>query len=398
MSYKNDFKSFRRKLINEGLFDNDPNKVFGLTRKHIELVLGIKLPLLTESINRHKQEEIVREQYLFEQWFQKLKQAATGVASQVGQFASGVGAAAKAATIDKITKPLTLAKDLKSTANAIMIMIQKPETIPMMTSVIGQKIEETYKPVADLFAKIKEIVQTVKTKVQAVLSEQEAAADQDVGIIDTMKNALMNLKAKYDELAGWKKVTFGLMAFVIFSYVQKQLMDQLKVSEILAKISKALPKGAVQKGLSVAASAKKSAEKAKGATSKVAGQAAFGGAEAGAKEAVTQLTTGLLKSLKEKFSNLLGTKLAMWVAGLAAGSFVTGIYALYKVVSTAVDAIKPIVNEFITKYNQMINPQQAAAPAAAGGAAPAAPQQAGAAPVMGEHRRTVKLSTILYGS
>ena len=71
LSYKKEFKEFKRRIIAESLVA-PKNTLFGLSRDHIEIILGIPMPMLMESVDIKLQKRVLCEQFLYEQFLKNI--------------------------------------------------------------------------------------------------------------------------------------------------------------------------------------------------------------------------------------------------------------------------------------------------------------------------------------
>lgn len=144
------YRQFKRRITKETLLESfDSNKIYGLSREHIELVLGIRLPFLLESIVYKTEEHILREQYLYEQFMQSVR-AAAGQAKQ-----AVVGAATTAATAVKgaVAAQLQKVKDAAGIFQALGLIFQNPTLVQEFGSEVSQHVATYINPIAEFMGK-----------------------------------------------------------------------------------------------------------------------------------------------------------------------------------------------------------------------------------------------------
>jgi hypothetical protein len=174
------FKSLEEQKINEGFvnfYKNPP------TTDYITEVLGIQVPL-NESYTEYSQalvEEIVREQILFEGFWDSVKQMA-----------------------DKATKPI---RDLWNTLRKVMSNNYYLKKFKRQLKIYRENIQKNFN---NFMRKISAKVPALDNTIQSIGRKINSAFD------------------KVEGLGGWKAATATMGIIVIFTYLQEKLGDLFK--------------------------------------------------------------------------------------------------------------------------------------------------------------------------
>lgn len=203
--------SYKNNIIFESIISTpDRDRFYGLSREHIELTLGIKIPLLLESIDFRLEDKILREQYLFEAWYNSLATAAGSAASAAGTgiqaagsavagAARGVATAAKGAVTNAAGAVIDKVKDTAGIFKSLGLIIQYPTLVTELGQSLSAEVTKFLNPILDFLGKV---VTWRKTKIQKIFEYVKSA-------FNGAYNTLTNLLQKFRALKGWQKVALG---------------------------------------------------------------------------------------------------------------------------------------------------------------------------------------------
>lgn len=434
LSYKKEFKEFKRRIIAESLVA-PKNTLFGLSRDHIELTLGIPMPLLMESVDVKLQKRILREQFLFEQFLQSVKNAASTLATGVKGAVTTAYDTAKGAIEKKFVQP---AKDIIGVIDSIYAIYKNPQLVSELGTALSAAIKKYFDPVINVINAVLGFFKLIAEKVTTeVVSKIDKAITTTIDFIkkpfEVAKGFADKIKAQFDQLTGWQKVALGTGLVVTIQWAYQNI-GQERINSIIDKVKGFTDK--IVKGLKPADETKKEAEKittpgaetakkdAQAITElvnelfinevdaeqiKAAGATVAAAATGAAKVAVTetlkklfeQIGKELLPELKavaaSVFQKVMSTAAITALSSFAGpfGPFLTAIGKLVGNIGFVVGVIAPITNQFIKKYNADVAKAETAAVAA--GAAPTKPtfvQQA--RKVIGLEEERIFLGDILY--
>lgn len=435
LSYKKEFKEFKRRIIAESLVA-PKNTLFGLSRDHIELTLGIPMPLLMESVDVKLQKRILREQFLFEQFLQSVKNAASTLATGVKGAAQTVYNTAKGAIEKKFVEPV---KDVIGVIDAIYAIYKNPKLVAELGTALGTVIYKYFNPIITVVDTVINFFNFISEKTKNIMGKIDKAITKTIDFVkksfEVAKGFADKIKAQFDRLTGWQKVALGtgLVVTVQWAYQNigqeriKSITDKIK--DFTDKIVKAFEPAADTKKevgkitTSGAEAAKKGAQaitelinefiNEANDTEKINGKKAITGAAAlatgGASVAVTEAIKELIKEIGTELLpelNAVAASVIQKVMSTAAmtalssfagpfGPFLTAIGKLVGNIGFVVSVIAPITNQFVEKYNADVAKAETAAVAA--GAAPTKPtfvQRARS--VIGLEEERILLGDILY--
>ena len=434
-SYKKEFKEFKRRIIAESLVA-PKNTLFGLSREHIELTLGIPMPLLMESVDVKLQKHILREQFLFEQFLQSVKNAASTLATGVKGAAQTMYSTAIGAAEKKFVQPV---KDIIGVIDAIYAIYKNPQLVAELGTALGAVIKKYFDPIITVVNTVFNFFNFISEKTKNVIDKVDKAITKTIDFLkksfEMAKGFVDKIKAQFDQLTGWQKVALGtgLVVTVQWAY---QNIGQERINSIIDKVKGFTDK--IVKGLKPADETKKEAEKittpgaetakkdaraitelvnelfinevdaeqikAAGATVAVAA-AATGAAKVAVTETLKKLFEQIGKELLPElkavaasvFQKVMSTAAITALSSFAGpfGPFLTAIGKLVGNIGFVVGVIAPITNQFIKKYNADVAKAETAAVAA--GAAPTKPtfvQRARS--VIGLEEERILLGDILY--
>lgn len=366
------YVSYKNNLIFESIISTpDRDRFYGLSREHIELTLGIKIPLLLESIDFKLEDKILREQYLFEQWAQSLRTAAGAIGgaakaagSAVTGAAKGVATAATGAVTNAVRAVIGKVKDTAGIFKALGLIIQYPTLVTELGQSVSQQANKFLSPVQDFLGKV---ITWCRDKTQKIFAYVKSA-------FNGAHNTITGLLQKFRALSGWQKVALGAGLSILGAWVWNKIGP--KVEALKKKIESAIGEKTIE-----------AAEGAKDAAGAAAGAARTGGARAAAKagaasvaasvvnkvigdemdevkekakEGLTELGKQLLPELQELAKSVI-TKLggAATLATLSAftgpiGPFLLSVAGIAGNANLIVTTLAPITNSFIDKYNMLM--------------------------------------------
>lgn len=366
------YVSYKNNLIFESIISTpDRDRFYGLSREHIELTLGIKIPLLLESIDFKLEDKILREQYLFEQWAQSLRTAAGAIGgaakaagSAVTGAAKGVATAAMGAVTNAVGAVIGKVKDTAGIFKALGLIIQYPTLVTELGQSVSQQANKFLSPVQDFLGKV---ITWCRDKTQKIFAYVKSA-------FNGAHNTITGLLQKFRALSGWQKVALGAGLSILGAWVWNKIGP--KVEALKKKIESAIGEKTIE-----------AAEGAKDAAGAAAGAARTGGARAAAKagaasvaasvvnkvigdemdevkekakEGLTELGKQLLPELQELAKSVI-TKLggAATLATLSAftgpiGPFLLSVAGIAGNANLIVTTLAPITNSFIDKYNMLM--------------------------------------------
>jgi phage-related protein len=371
------YSQFKRRIINESLIENvDINKFYGLSREHIELTLGIRVPFLLETIDRRTEERILREQYLFEQFMQSLRNAAAqagqavrGAATQAKQNVSnavtavktatpaGVYQAAKGAVQNVVQDKLQKVKDAAGIFKALGLIFQYPTLVKEFGQSVSKEISRYIQPVQDFMGKA---INWLKEKT-------EKAWEFVKNVFNKAYDGITNILSKFRGLQGWQKATLGIGLLIVGKWAWDQASS--KIEE--------LKKSFEEKSIGVSAES--------------------------VSKAILKNLTELAKNVIEKIFGQAAIAALSSFAG-PIGPFVTALSKIVGNMGFIIETLSPVTNSFIDRYNQITNPNITYARAAELGQSTT--QKAGQAigkavgtvrQAVGLQERRVLISNILYG-
>jgi len=363
MNNKN-YTSYKNNLIFESLISKPiKNSFYGLSREHIELILGIKIPMLLESIDFKLEDKILREQYLFEAWVQSLKTAAGTAAGAVKGAVVGTATAAATAVKDVAKSVLGKVQDTAGILKALGLIIQYPTLVKELGQSLSAQVTKYLNPSLSFLGTA---IKWLKDKKQKVLASIRSS-------FNGAHNTITGLLQKFRALSGWQKVALGAGLAILGAWVWNKIGP--KVEALKKKIESAIG----EKNIEAAKDTKGAAEFAKDTTGNAAAAARTGGARAAAgagtasiankvlgagidkaKEELTELGKQLLPELLELAKSVI-TKLggAATLATLSAftgpiGPFLLSVAGIVGNANLIVTTLAPITNGFIEKYNQLM--------------------------------------------
>ena len=360
--------SYKNNLIFESLISvPDRNSFYGLSREHIELTLAIKVPMLLESIDLRLEDKILREQYLFEAWYNSLATAA-GAAGGAAKNAAGVvgGAAKNAAGVvggalvgaaQGAAEGITKVRDAAGIFKSLTLIIRYPTLVQELGGSLLDYVRNIFRPVLALLDLIIKWLTNKVNKILVVIKATFTAA----------LNTIKTLLTKIGSLGGWQKVALGAGLAILGAWVSSIVGP--KIETLTGKLTKAIGEAAskvadVGKKLAVAGVKATVAAIApefgevggkKGAVK--SGAASFVDADESGLTELGQQILPELKALAKTVMIKLGlptTLAALSSFGGPIGPFLVGVGTLIGKANLVVTTLAPITNRFIDKYNAMI--------------------------------------------
>jgi len=371
------YNQFKHRLITENLSDvlfAKPDKLYGLSREHIEVVLGIPLPLLLESIDHKTEEKILHEQYLFEQFLKSLGNIATQARSELS------GVAQKG--IANLKRKLPNVKDAAGIFKALAIIFQNPKLLTQLIGSVTATMLKYFDPIKEFVASVSDWLKDKTAKVILFVKNAFTSA----------KNFVDKILNTFNGLSGWKKATLGIGLLVVGKWAYTKMGGD-KVKQLITKIKAAADQliNQVKSGTEVTKAVKDTEKKSTNVEkAKSLGASASTKVKEKVKDEIFEQLGELGKQIypeieiiaKNVFQKLGG---AAAMAALSAftgpiGPFLGGVAKIVGNINEIIGTISPITNDFINKYNQQLGSQPAATPAQAAPTATPAPQTPAAAP------------------
>ena len=360
------YASYKNNLIFESIISTpDRNSFYGLSREHIELTLGIKIPLLLESIDFKLEDKILREQYLFEQWAQSLRTAAGAIGgaakaagSAVAGAAKGVATAATGAVTNAVGAVIGKVKDTAGIFKALGLIIQWPTLVTELGQSVSQEVNKFLSPIQDFLGKV---ITWCRDKTQKIFAYVKSA-------FNGAHNTITGLLQKFRALSGWQKVALGAGLSILGAWVWNKIGP--KVEALKKKIESAIEAAKGAKDVAEVARDTVGAARTGGARAAAKAGAVsvvnkvIGGemdeVKEKAKEGLTELGKQLLPELQELAKSVI-TKLggAATLATLSAftgpiGPFLLSVAGIAGNANLIVTTLAPITNSFIDKYNMLM--------------------------------------------
>lgn len=342
------FASYKQKMLRESVFDSN-DLVYGLSRDHIQYVLGISVPVLMESVDRKTRNKILYEQYLFEQFLQSLRQAAGNVVGavqnkaqqavqqvqQTGQQVVGAAktavndpraamAAAKTSVQQAVAQKLQPVKDAAGIFKSLGLLFQYPTLVKEFSQSVSKQVTTYIDPIYDFMVKAKDWLK----------DKTDKAFEYIKGVVEKSYKTISDLQGKFRSLQGWTKVMLGIGMLLVGKWVWD------KVGQKLEDLKKKFDETAVGKAVgSVVDKAKEIKGKAEATKDKV----------------IEDIKNSLTQIAKETFENVFGQAALTIMLSFAGpiGPFLQGISKLVENMGFIIKTITPITNRFIEKYNQI---------------------------------------------
>jgi hypothetical protein len=278
-THKKQFKEFKRRIILESVHA-PKNTLYGLTREHIELVLGIPIPLLLEVIDTRTKRRILYEQYLFENIMANL-------ASGAKTFFKG-----KAKEISKIPQNFDQLKEF------LQLLFEHPKWLEEFTGHLKDMVDNITEKLLKIFANIKNSTDAQKNKLYKIASN----------IMESFESFIK----KFKTVKGWSQATIGIGIVSVGSFLYNKLVE---IAPSVVETVKASATGASTVSSESSGSAKKS---------QIAGGAIA--------------STGIDAALNFLTKNI-GSNVISGISGLATG----GLYQALNIVASAIGGISRLI-------------------------------------------------------
>lgn len=326
---QNEFKAFKRRIIAESIVA-PKNTLFGLTKEHIEIVLGIRMPLLMESVSPKLQKHILREQFIYEQFLKNLGQAITGQVRRAGQAISHGYQAAKHAVHHALEVSIKGPADL---IQFLGIVIKEPKYLQIFWLNLKSKLDDIRQKITNYFEKLGERL------------KKEAETDKLTSAIMAGWGKLKELFAKVDGLKGWQQAMLGLGLLILGSYILEETggLEALKKTASHAAHDIGHTAHTAEVGVRGAQAAVKAGEKA-GTASAVAG-ASVGGVAG----------TLLGGAIVSKLVKLVGEAAIDAVGSMITGGVWTAIKTLISIVGKfafVATVVSPMTEAVVKQYKE----------------------------------------------
>jgi len=338
-----DFRKFKRRIILESSFAAE-GTLFGLSKEHIEIILGIPMPMLMESADRKLQKHILREQFIYEQFLKNIGQAVQRGAQAIsGQLQRGKAAATSFGHAAKHAVHHALEVTVKGPGDLIKflaIVVKQPKYLQIFWTNLGSKLADIREKISGYFEKLGERL------------KKEAKADKITSLIMNGWEKLKGLLAKVDSMKGWQQALLGLGLFLLCSYILKETGG----IEVLEKAFEHLGHAAQHAVGDIGHAAHNVAHSAEQGV-RGAQQAVETGEKVGkASAAVGAGLGGILGTvLVAKLTKLLSEIALSAIGGLITGGVWTSVHALLKVIGNFIfvaTILSPITEAVIKQYNK----------------------------------------------
>lgn len=382
ISIDRDYVSYKNNLIFESLISvPDRNSFYGLSREHIELTLAIKVPMLLESIDLRLEDKILREQYLFEAWYNSLATAAGAAGGAVKNAAGVAGGAlvgAAKGAVKGVTGALGKVRDAAGIFKSLTLIIRYPTLVKELGDSLSSYVRTFFKPVLVLLDLVIKWVKSAVNKLLVVIKTTFTAA----------YNTIQNLLTRFSSLAGWQKVALGAGLAILGSWVSSIVGPHIEtltgkltkaIGEVASKVAGGIKKvagAAVDATVAAVAPEEGKVGGKKGAVK--SGAASFVDADESGLTELGQQILPELQALAKTVMIKLGlptTLAALSAFGGPIGPFLIGVGTVVVKANLIVTTLAPITNKFIDKYNAIIGKNQPAGMGPSARAATLGPSQ-----------------------
>lgn len=324
-----DFKAFKRRIIAESL-TAPSNTLFGLAKQHIEIVLGIPMPILMESVDTKLQKRVLREQFIYEQFLKNAGQAVSGQVRRGTEAVKNFAHAAKHAVHHALEVTIKGPADL---IKFLGIVVKEPKYLQIFWMNLQSKLTDVRTKISNYFQKLGERL------------KEEAKTDKLTSAIMSGWEQLKALFAKVDGLKGWQQAMLGLGLFILCSYILQETggVEALAKSLEHAAHDISHTAHAAEVGVRGAQAAVKAGEKAGTASAAVG---------AGTGGIIGTLVGGAIAS---KLGKLVGKAALEAVGGMMTGGIWTALKTLIFVVGKfafVATILSPITEAVIKQYEE----------------------------------------------
>jgi len=233
------FEKFKTRILAESAFDS-ANSIYGLSKEHIEIILGIPMPLIMESINRTTRKKILREQFLYQQFME---------GTQVEPGAAGFLSGAKHTAQEMFNRVKHIPENVKTFTEFMNVVLSSPAYLQVFNLELTNKLKEIkasfYETIKDLKEPLKNMVAAGRnaTPDSPAESEEEkawfAAGEQAPSELEdsksgnklksTLAQTVLNgieqingLIQKFDQTKGWVKATLGLALAGVLGWINSK--------------------------------------------------------------------------------------------------------------------------------------------------------------------------------
>ena len=345
-----DFRKFKRRIILESSFAAE-GTLFGLSKEHIEIILGIPMPMLMESADRKLQKHILREQFIYEQFLKNIGQAVQRGAQAIsGQLQRGKAAATSFGHAAKHAVHHALQVTVKGPGDLIKflaIVVKQPRYIQIFWTNLGSKLADIREKISGYFTKLSERL------------KKEAKTDKITSLIMNGWEKLKELLAKVDSMKGWQQALLGLGLFLLCSYILKETGGIEALEKAFEHLGHAAKHAAHDIGHAAHDIGHAAHGAAHGAETGVRGaqQAVETGEKVGtASAAVSAGVGGILGTIVvAKLTKLLSEIAISAIGGMITGGVWTSVQALISVIGNftfVATILSPITEAVIKQYNR----------------------------------------------
>lgn len=324
-----EFKAFKHRIIAESL-TAPSNTLFGLSKQHIEVILGIPMPMLMESADKKLQKRVLHEQFIYEQFLRNVGQAIAGQVRKGTEALTHGYQAAKHAVHHALEVTLKGPADL---IKFLSVVVKEPKYLQIFWLNLQNKLADVRAKISNYFVKLGESL------------KKEAKTDKLASAVMAGWEQLKGLFAKVDSLKGWQQAMLGLGLFVLCSYILQETggLEALTKSLEHAVHDIGHTAHSAEVGVRGAQAAIKSGEKAGTAG------AAIG---AGAGGIIGTLVGGAIAS---KLAKLVGKAAMEAVGNMITGGIWTALKTLISIIGKfafVATVLSPITEAVIKQYKE----------------------------------------------
>ena len=234
----NKFKQFKMRILAESAFDS-ANTIYGLNKAHIEVILGIPLPLLMESIDRTTRKKILREQFLYEQFME---------GTQVEPGAAGFLSGAKHTAQEMFNRVKNIPDNVKTFTEFMTVVLSSPAYLQVFNLEVANKLKQIkasfYETIKDLKKTVEDIVaggekttpespaETEEEKAWFAAGEQTSSSEDSkkdnklkLSLAQTVLNGIQQIDSliqRFDQATGWVKATLGLALAGVLGWINSK--------------------------------------------------------------------------------------------------------------------------------------------------------------------------------
>lgn len=176
-----------------------------LNREHIEFVLGVRMPLIIESIDNQLIEQILNEQIIFENMMSDLTSGAR-------TFVKG-----------RMKRILNLPSNLADLKNFLGLVFKNPKWLTELSGHLEELVENINSHLASYFKAIRQVGSKTKSNIYKIAEKAIVSFE--------------NFINKFKSLGGWAKVALGVGIVSIGTFLYNKMKEVVPDLTELFKIS-----------------------------------------------------------------------------------------------------------------------------------------------------------------